>query len=306
MPSDSKPPDVLVLGGGGIVGEAWMLGVLVGIEEATGLDLRESGGFIGTSAGSIVAATLHGGVAARARLDYLPDAPEADLPDAESDGTGVLLRGALRAGRAAAGLVAPVALVAAAPGGAIVRRAALGRVPRGRRPLSMLRNEIDRRGARFDGRLLVSAVELESGRRIMFGAPGAPETTVGTAVEASCAIPGVFRPVEVDGRSYVDGGAWSPTNMDAARVGRGDRVLCLNPTGSLRPSRESPLGAMGPVSRAAAAVEALVLERRGARVVNVSPDADSAAAMGANLMTPGPRAAAAAAGAAQGRALRLP
>ena len=93
--------------------------------------------------------------------------------------------------------------------------------------------------------------------------------------------------------------------MDTATVRRGSRVLCLNPTASLRPTRESIFGAMGPVSRAVAAVEALALERRGATVVNVSPDADSATAMGTNFMSPGPRRAAAAAGAAQGRALRL-
>jgi hypothetical protein len=83
-------------------------------------------------------------------------------------------------------------------------------------------------------------------------------------------------------------------------------VLCLNPTGSLRPNRESLMGAMGPLSRAAAAVEAIALERRGARVVNVSPDAGAVEAMGPNLMASRPRAAAAAAGVAQGRGLALP
>lgn len=306
MSDRTDAPDVLVLGGGGIVGEAWMLGVLAGLEDATGVDLRDSGCFIGTSAGSIVAAMLAAGIRPRDRIEDLPDAAEEDLPDLEAGDGSAIVRAALRAGRAATGLVAPVALAAAAPGGALVRRAALGRVPEGRASLSGLRNEVDRRGARWDGRLLISAVELASGRRTMFGSPGAPETTVGTAVAASCAIPGYFRPIQVDGRSYVDGGAWSPTNMDAARVKRGDRVLCLNPTGSLRPSRESPLGAMGPVSRAAAAVEAIALERRGARVVNVSPDGGSAAAMGMNFMAPGRRRDATAAGVAQGRALELP
>jgi len=299
-------PDVLVLGGGGIVGEAWMLGVLAGIEDATGIDTRRSGGFIGTSAGSIVAASLANGMPPRRRIDELPEADEGDLPDGVPGDRSALVRGALRAGRAATGLVAPVALAAAAPGGAIVRRAALGRVPAGRNSLGGLRDEFDRRGARWDGRLMVAAVELETGRRVMFGSPGAPQTTVGTAVEASCAIPGYFRPVRIGGREYVDGGAWSPTNMDAARVKRGDRVLCLNPTGSLRPSRSSLLGAMGPLSKAAAAVEAIALERRGARVVNVSPDAGSVDAMGRNFMSPRRRSAAAAAGVAQGRALRLP
>ncbi len=51
-------PDVLVLGGGGVIGERWMMGVLAGIEDATGFDLRRCEYFVGTSAGSIVAARL--------------------------------------------------------------------------------------------------------------------------------------------------------------------------------------------------------------------------------------------------------
>src|SRR6185295_4720966 len=51
-------PDVLVLAGGGVRGEAWMTGVLAGIEDATGTDLRRVEAFVGTSAGSIVAARL--------------------------------------------------------------------------------------------------------------------------------------------------------------------------------------------------------------------------------------------------------
>jgi NTE family protein len=154
---------------------------------------------------------------------------------------------------------------------------------------------IDSLGARFDGRLAVSAVDLDSGRRVMFGGPDAPAASVGQAVEASCAIPGYFRPVEIGGRSYVDGGAWSPTNLDAARVSRGAQVLCLNPTGSI--------AALGVASNAIARVEALVLERRGARVELVAPDDGARDAIGRNLMDPRPRRAVIAAGFEQGRRL---
>src|SRR6185503_9115965 len=113
----------------------------------------------------------------------------------------------------------------------------------------------------------------------------------------------VFRAVAVGDRSYVDGGVWSPTNMDRAPVSRGTRVLCLNPTGSMRPSTARPFGALGLVSRSLAAIEALALGRRGARVTTVSPDAESLAAMGPNLMDARPRARVIAAGLSQGRAL---
>jgi NTE family protein len=201
------------------------------------------------------------------------------------------------------GRLAPLALRSAEPAGAAVRRLALGRVRNGRHSLAGLGARIDGSGVEFDGRLLIAAVDQSSGRRVMFGAPGAAHATVGQAVEASCAIPGYFRPVTIGGRSYVDGGAWSPTNMDPVPVARGDRVLCLNPTASMRPTFGEPFGAFGPLSRAAAGVEARALESRGARVTNVGPDRAAAQVMGANLMDPGPRADVRAAGFAQGRAL---
>jgi NTE family protein len=126
---------------------------------------------------------------------------------------------------------------------------------------------------------------------------------VGTAVEASCAIPGVFRPVRIGGRTYVDGGAWSPTNLDAVDADRGDEVLCLNPTGSFRPTLSTPAGALGPVSRGIAGAEALALRRRGVAVTMVNPDRESADAMGTNLMNGSRREAVIAAGIEQGRRL---
>jgi NTE family protein len=144
---------------------------------------------------------------------------------------------------------------------------------------------------------------MQTGRRVMMGAPGAPELSVSEAVQASCAIPGVFRPVHVGGHTYVDGGVWSPTNMDAADVLRNDRVLCLNPTGSLRPTLSQPLGALGLLSRSRAAAETLALTARGARVSTINPDEDSTAAMGTDLMDPSRRDDVVGAGLAQGRRL---
>ena len=94
--------------------------------------------------------------------------------------------------------------------------------------------------------------------------------------------------------------------MDAATVSRGDRVLCLNPTGSLRASMGPLAGALGPMSRGLCAGEALALRNRGASVTIVTPDAGAARTMGVNLMDPGPRAAVIAAGLAQGRSLAAP
>ena len=86
---------------------------------------------------------------------------------------------------------------------------------------------------RFDGRLRVATVDRRTGRRVMFGSPGAPMATVAEAVEASCTVPWLFAPVVIGGREYVDGGVWSPTNLDAAPAGRDTHVLCLNPTSAV-------------------------------------------------------------------------
>ncbi len=91
--------------------------------------------------------------------------------------------------------------------------------------------------------------------------------------------------------------------MDVAEVSSGDRVLCLNPTGSLRPAFGALAGALGPVSRGVAGTEALVLRNRGARVSAINPDEASARAMGSNLMDPRGRDAVIDAGLAQGRRL---
>lgn len=280
-----------------------MSAVLCGLDEGPGFASRDCGCYVGTSAGSIVATLLVAGLAPAGRLGRLPEQPAAAIAERRSTPLAQALELAGGLGGAVAAPLAALALSSSAAGGALVRRAALRRVPDGRRSLADLGREVERSGARWDGRLRIAAVELETGRRAIFGAPGGAELSVAAAVQASCAIPGVFRPVRAGGRSYVDGGVWSPTNMDAAEVRPGDRVLCLNPTGSLRPTMAEPVGAVGPVSRAVATAEALVLRRRGAAVITINPDDAAVAAMGTNLMDPRRRSAVIVAGVAQGRRL---
>lgn len=282
-----------------------MSAVLAGAEASDpAFDARSCDGFVGTSAGSIVAAALAGGVRPADRLGRLPEQPARPEGFVASPAGSVARRSIASALAAGGGFVAPLASVAlssTAAGGALVRRAALARVPRGRTSLGRLRDEMERLGVRWDGRLRVTAGEVESGRRVVFGAPGAPEVSVADAVLASC--PGVFRPLSSGGRTYLDGGAWSLTNMDACEAGEGDRVLCLNPTGSIRPALNAPAAAIVPWSRTVAAAEALLLRRRGARVDVVHPDRRSADAMGSNFMDARPRGRVIEAGFEQGRRL---
>ena len=91
------PPQVLVLGGGGILGEAWMTAVIAGVEEASGFDARACEGFVGTSAGSIVAAVLAAGIDPRSRLGELPEQPP--VPVSELAGEPSAFARALELGR---------------------------------------------------------------------------------------------------------------------------------------------------------------------------------------------------------------
>jgi NTE family protein len=281
-------PDVLVLGGGGVLGEAWMMGLLAGLEDATRVDMRRCEYFVGTSAGSIVAAHL---VAGRS-----PRRPEAEStngghpPEASAEPArklGVAGSSAIRRtgewALAAAATFAPLALGLATPGGALARAVLLRRLPRARDTLDGLRDHVARSEARFDGRLRVTAVDRRSGRRVVFGSPGAPAASVADAVAASCTVPWLFAPVEIGGREYVDGGVWSGTNMDAAPAGRGSLVLCLNPTASL-PAVGDVVSLLRRISRTAATIEGLALRRRGATVRTFGPNAAAAEEMGLNLM----------------------
>jgi NTE family protein len=146
------------------------------------------------------------------------------------------------------------------------------------------------------------ACDYESGRRTPFGRLGSPRAHIGDAVAASCAIPGFYRPVRINGRRYVDGGVCSVSNMDLM-AGRGlDLVICLNPLTSSSEGRQSGGGLVGAATGAISGALDFVpsLTRRGSRarlereerkvrrfgteVVIIEPTLEDHAAMGRNWM----------------------
>jgi NTE family protein len=269
-------PNVLVLGVGGLVGEAWMSGFLAGMEEQVGFDACRADAFVGTSAGSIVAAALMAGVSPRR-----PDVVEAHQTHrARARPLGATLRRVRRASLSAAYPLASMADDVTAPAMAVARAAVLASLPTGSRSLDRLRSYISELGCEFDGRLRVVAVDRATGKRVVFGAPSAPAASVVDAVSASCAVPSVFPPVPIGGRDYVDGGIWSPSNLDAAPIETGDRVLCLLPTGAMSRSRQTVVRGLGTAFHSRTALEIAGARRRGATVRAVVPDAGAARAMG--------------------------
>lgn len=287
-------PDALVLGGGGTLGEAWLRGVLNGIEAGSELDFRACEYLVGTSAGAIVAATLAAG--------RRPDAGEQAarewaraMPDVITDAAEPRFAVVGKAARAAATPFANVALSVTAPAGRLARAAVLRRAPRPERTLAGLGDHVDALGARFDGRLRIAAVDKANGKRVMFGAPEAPRATVAEAVLASCSVPWIFPPVTIGEREYVDGGVWSLINLDAVPAGRGSRVLALIPTAG------ATVAPLRTATALALSREASALRARGAEVTTIVPDDASLHAIGPDLMDGRRAEAVATVGYAQGR-----
>jgi NTE family protein len=283
----------LVLGAGGITGQAYHAGVLAALEAEFGWDPRTAEVIVGTSAGSITATLLRGGVPAKDLAAWTTRAPLSveghiledlfgrEFPELEPIRTSHLLRRPSLPGPA---LVRRVLLRPWQPPGAplLLTLLAPGRIDISAflEPLRAVEPP-----SWHDGDLWICAVRRRDGRRVVFGRPGSPHVPLHLAVSASCAVPGYFAPVAIDGVSYVDGGVHSPTN--AAVLGQSGLQLVVI---------VSPMsGAQGVPTAVADVVRRhagfrLDLERRALRaagidVVLFEPDASVLKVMGHEWMS---------------------
>ncbi len=210
----------LVLGGGGVLGAAWMVGALSAIEESTGADLRSFDYILGTSAGSVLAALLGAGVDAGQLRDHQlgnpiggPLADHAWDYDTATGGARPLLP---RLGVGSPAMVRRnVRRLRRMPPTAVL--SAL--MPVGRGSLDGVGDLVDAVTGPDAGwsphpGVRIVAMDYETGRRVAFGRPGEPGASLPQAVMASCAIPGWFAPVHIGGHRYVDGGTCSATSVD--------------------------------------------------------------------------------------------
>ena len=78
-------------------------------------------------------------------------------------------------------------------------------------------------------RLYISACDLDTAERAVFGADENHEVTISQAMQASCALPGFYRPARVNGIDYVDGGVRHTANIDVAIEKGADLIVCYNP-----------------------------------------------------------------------------
>ncbi|WP_040792842.1 patatin-like phospholipase family protein [Nocardia paucivorans] len=248
--SDALLPDsprtALVLGGGGPVGIAWLAGLAVGLRDA-GIDLSAADRIVGTSAGAVVGAVLAGGGDLN-RL--LTPQPSDSLPVAREFGPLLEIAGLLRTR-------GPEREQA-------IRRAAELAISTATGDQEA---HIDRIGSLIgfadwpDHDLVVTSVDLSTGELHPWTRDGGASLV--RAVASSTSVPGVFPPILIDGRHYVDGGVRSSINADLAADA--ETVVILEPLAHLFPRTRADR------------------ELGSARVISIVPDAGAITAFGADL-----------------------
>jgi NTE family protein len=267
----------VVFAGGGVAGIAWEIGVLRGIEErqpqAISRIFDQGTTFVGTSAGSSVAAQVAGGTP-------LTELFEAQLTDDTSELFVTVDLSQFMA------LLGGAMTEATSPQDRMRRIGAIALEADTVAPATRLA-VIDARlpvKSWPDRRMLITAVDAESGEPRVFDRESG--VSLVEAVAASCAVPGVWPTVHIDGHEYMDGGMRTVSNADLAAGA--DRVLLLVPS----PEVTQISAAVGEAEFAALAP---------APVFSVFADDASITAFGSNPLDPAVRRPAAIAGLALGR-----
>ena len=306
-PADvNRQPRVgMVFGAGGVLGNAYLSGAAVALFDATGFQPRNASVLVGTSAGSVHAALYGAGMPAhfglwRTRGGRLPTAllheghdpdpgeaqtlkeiftPARALPRIGPQGRRLALKALTRPWA----LRPEVALTAFLPEG-MFTNAAIG---------AALRRVVPS-GWAAHPRTWITALNLRNGERVVFGRPGSPRAHLDRAVRASCAIPGLYRPVRIGRDRYVDGGMHSPTNADVVADLDLDLVVVVSPMSSLEGHAAAGfvdryLYPLRRVAQRRLTAELRTLEERGLPTLVIQPTARDLAVFSRNLMDSRPR-----------------
>jgi NTE family protein len=264
----------LVLGGGGLTGIAWEIGIIAGLAQH-GIDLADADLVIGTSAGSVVGVDLRSG---------------GDIAGFYQTQTAPVTPGEVSA-RMTKVLTARYGLAVLLTRKPEVARRRIGKLALG----AKTETEAERRVV-FDsrlpikdwpaGQLKITAIDTASGDFAAFDASSG--VSLADAVGASCAVPGIWPPVTINGKRFMDGGMRSAANADLAAGYR--RVVVIAPLHR----------GIGPIPSVASQVAEL--RAQGSTVVVITPDSAALAAIGKNVLGPANRPAAALAGYTQAAA----
>nr|WP_277351792.1 patatin-like phospholipase family protein [Antrihabitans stalactiti] len=280
----------LVVGAGGATGLAWSSATLAVLEAESGWDPRDADVFVGTSQGSLLVALLASGIGtadltAWYRRELPVTHPLRHKPDARQRNSGSRVPLPAAPGMAIRALLRP---------GRVATTTALsGLLPAGRSsldtwvaPLTALwkPDEWVAHPATW-----AVAVDYDSGERVSFGAPGAPEAGIIDAVRASSSVPGVCEPTRIGDRRYIDGGVHSSTSADLVASLDVDEVIVLAPmAGEGGPSSPTavPEFVMRKGMQRKLAAEVRVLRKAGKHARVLVPSPYDVAAMGGNSLDP--------------------
>jgi NTE family protein len=242
----ARPKIGLALAGGGFLGATYELGALAALSEAVdGLDLCQLDSYVGVSAGGFIAACLANGITVHEMVRMYVEADDGP----ESFNPARLLHPDW-AGFAHAIAQLPRNLAAGAQGGfrglkSGTRTAIWRALEKGLRslPIGLLDSSnveeklselFDQTGRSNDFRKLkttlrIVATDVELGEPVEFGSSGHDKVAIAKAVSASSAVPGLFKPVVINGRSYVDGALTKTLHASVALNQGAKLVLCVNP-----------------------------------------------------------------------------
>jgi NTE family protein len=303
----SRPRTGLVLGAGGVLGAAWMTGALACLQDWLADPLGDADVIVGTSAGSVLAAALRcratigemvawqRGEATGALRESVVlatrDGPLPPLPHLRPGSLPLAWTALLQPHRVPP-WVAASAWLPHGRGQHIALRSLVDTLHRSRRP-SGETGQADRGEApawvRDD--TWISAVDYDTGQRVLFGQRGAPAASLPDAVVASCSIPGWYSPAIIGGRRYVDGGVRSATSLDVLAGTDVQEIYVLAPMASTH--ADQPLQPHLRIERQirqlltrAVLRQARALAAAGKRVTVLTPGPADLAAMGINLMDP--------------------
>ena len=296
---DAKPRSprrALVFGGGGVLGGTWAVGALTAWQEETGLDPVDVDIIVGTSAGSVLAALVACGVSTDELITHYRDEPVTTGPLAGYEWDPDRATGGKRPGRPKLRGPGSPALIRSSLRnlGQLPATAVLSAfLPEGGKSLERVGHLIDAVTPLGEWsahpNLWVVATDYSDGHRVVFGRPGAPVAPLASAVMASCAIPGWFTPVDIAGRTYIDGGAVSATSVDVLAHTGVDEVYVIAPMVSFE--TDSPSSIQARLERRWRAQvtkvcrdEMALLRAAGASVYAIGPGPQDLEAIGANLM----------------------
>jgi predicted acylesterase/phospholipase RssA len=251
----------LVCAGGGITGAVYEIGCLRALEELLGRSVTDLDLYVGVSGGAFVSSLLAAGISPREMFEQITSRTASPFGVAAASLFRLnVLEFAKRSLRAPGVLSRALATALTGEGRNLsdLVWSAFALLPPGLMETSGIREYLQavlrsrNRADRFDDLsrpLFVVAVDLDRGEAVAFGDDGFADVPVSKAVEASTALPGLYRPVRIDGRDYVDGGVQKTAHIKLAIDHGADLVICINPLVPIfndTSASDGPLG--GPLS----------------------------------------------------------